>query len=93
MSLSEFKRWLEANGAARGMAEEEVEALFKSVDFDQSGTVQQYGTVWLSYSRSELCQMMSFDVFLAVSRTHCHFVAKVSVDAWLLFPVVLFFCF
>lgn len=28
---------MEANGAARGMSEEEVEALFKSVDVDHSG--------------------------------------------------------
>lgn len=40
VSLSEFKRWLEANGAARGMAEEEVEALFNSVDVDNSGAVR-----------------------------------------------------
>lgn len=37
VSLSEFKRWLEANGAARGMTETEVETLFKAVDVDNSG--------------------------------------------------------
>lgn len=39
VSLAEFKRWLEANGAARGMADEDVEASFNSVDVDHSGTV------------------------------------------------------
>lgn len=39
VSLAEFKRWLEANGAARSMADEDVEALFNSVDVDHSGTV------------------------------------------------------
>ena len=39
VSLSEFKRWLEANGAARGMTDEEVEMLFKAVDVDNSGAV------------------------------------------------------
>lgn len=33
----EFERWLEANGAARGMADDDVEALFNSVDVDNSG--------------------------------------------------------
>lgn len=37
--MSEFKRWLEANGAARGMTDEEVETLFKAVDVDNSGAV------------------------------------------------------
>lgn len=33
----EFERWLEANGAARGMTDEDVQALFRSVDVDNSG--------------------------------------------------------
>lgn len=37
VSLVEFKRWLATNGAAKGMTEEDVEALFRSVDVDGSG--------------------------------------------------------
>eukprot|EP00752_Nemacystus_decipiens_P006678 g6005.t1 len=74
VSLSEFKRWLEANDAARGMAEEDVEALFNSVDVDNSGFIHYNEFLAATIQQRKLDEAHLRPAFDRLDRSHTGFI-------------------
>ncbi|CAN0031766.1 unnamed protein product [Pylaiella littoralis] len=74
VSLSEFKVWLEANGAARGMSEQEVEALFKSVDVDHSGLIHFNEFLAATIQQRHMDRTVLRPAFDRLDRSHTGFI-------------------
>ncbi|CBN77927.1 n/a [Ectocarpus siliculosus] len=74
VSLAEFKRWLEANGAARGMADEDVEASFNSVDVDHSGFIHFNEFLAATIQQRHMDEQSLRPAFDRLDRSHTGFI-------------------
>ncbi|CAB1110176.1 unnamed protein product [Ectocarpus sp. CCAP 1310/34] len=74
VSLAEFKRWLEANGAARGMADEDVEASFNSVDVDHSGSIHFNEFLAAAIQQRHMDKQSLRPAFDRLDRSHTGFI-------------------
>ncbi|CAN0371928.1 unnamed protein product, partial [Hapterophycus canaliculatus] len=74
VSLVEFERWLEANDAARGMTDEDVEALFRSVDVDNSGYIHFNEFLAATIQQRHMDEAQLRPAFDRLDRSHTGFI-------------------